>query len=110
MDGEVELGPTVRLMQGQLPLVDVMLPVGIPNTVQAGGQGDGPFDFAALRDERNVGVAHLDGQKSLAFHLGEKTSKSGHSRVRKVPQHVVGDAVRSRCFVWKAPEELLQKG
>ena len=65
--------PWKLIVQGHLPGLDVMLPIGVPNAIEAGGQGNRPLDLGGLGNEDNVGVGELRGQKSRSFHLCKKS-------------------------------------
>ena len=65
--------PGKLIIQGHLPALDVVLPVGIPKAVEAGGQGNRPLDLGRLGNEDNVGVSKLRRQKCRSFHLGKKS-------------------------------------
>ena len=59
------------LVQRQLPAMELMLPVRVPQPVKARCKGNGPLDALILWDHDNVGVSKLDGKFSRALHLGE---------------------------------------
>ena len=65
--------PRHVLIQTKLPSLEVVLPVQVPKTIEAGCEGNGPLDALVLRDHDDVGVPHLKWKFSRMFHLSEQS-------------------------------------
>ena len=100
--------PRKVVIQSHLPALDVMLPVRIPNSIEARCQGNGTFHLGRLGNENDVGVPQLSRQQGLPLHLGEKGTQSLDRRKGQVPKHIIRDSIRPRSFVGKSSKELLQ--
>ena len=69
------------IVQSQLPSLKFVLPIGVPQAVQAGGEGNRSLNPLILWDHDNVGVTELKWKLRLLFHLSKKLRELLHCRV-----------------------------
>ena len=102
--------PRHVLIETELPPVEFVLPVGVPEAVDAGGECNGPLNALILGDHDNVRVSYLSRELSSSLHLSEERRKAGDRRVGQATKEVIGDPVRPRCFVGELPHQFTKQG